>query len=57
MANRPGPSLGLRAGDREELVRWTRASSLRAGLARRTRIVLLAAAVESNTAIAAQVGV
>jgi hypothetical protein len=57
MANRPAPPLGLRAGDREELVRWTRATSLRAGLAQRARIVLLAAAGESNTAIAAQVGV
>lgn len=35
----------------------TRSSSVRAGLAQRARIVLLAAAGESNTAIAAKVGV
>jgi transposase len=36
---------------------WTRASSIRAGLAQRARIVLLAADGVSNTAIAEQVGV
>ncbi len=49
--------LGLRAGDRERLESWTRSSSIRAGLAQRARIVLLAADGVSNTAIAAQVGV
>ncbi len=57
MANRPAVALGLREGDREELSRLTRASSARAGRAQRARIVLLAADGESNTAIAAKVGV
>ena len=57
MANRPAVALGLREGDREALSRLTRASSGRAGLAQRARIVLLAADGESNTAIAAKVGV
>src|SRR5215210_516013 len=35
--------LGLRPGDRELLTSWTRSSSVRAGLAQRARIVLLAA--------------
>jgi transposase len=49
--------LGLRQGDREELTRWTRSSSIRAGLAQRARIVLLAADGVSNTTIAETVGV
>jgi transposase/biotin operon repressor len=57
MANRAAPALGLRAGDRAELVRLTRSSSVRAGLAQRARIVLLAADGVSNTAIADRVGV
>ena len=57
MANRPATALGLREGDRDRLSRLTRASSGRAGLAQRARIVLLAADGESNTAIAAKVGV
>ena len=57
MANRPAPALGLREGDREELARLTRSSSVRAGLAQRARIVLLAADGVSNTAIAEPVGV
>jgi transposase len=57
VANRPAPALGLREGDREELTRWTRSSSIRAGLAQRARIVLLAADGVSNTAIADTVGV
>ena len=56
MANRPAPALGLREGDREELARLTRSSSVRAGLAQRARIVLLAADGVSNTAIAAGCG-
>ena len=43
MANRPAVALGLREGDREKLSRLTRASSGRAGLAQRARMVLLAA--------------
>ena len=57
MANRPAPALGLREGDREELTRLTRSSSVRAGLAQRARIVLLAADGVANTAIADTVGV
>src|SRR5665811_2007703 len=52
MANRAAAALGLREGDREVLARLTRATSGRAGLAQRARIVLLAADGESNTAIA-----
>jgi transposase len=57
VANRPAQALGLRDGDRDELVRLTRSSSVRAGLAQRARIVLLAADGVSNTAIAELVGV
>ncbi|WP_129669396.1 IS630 family transposase [Phytoactinopolyspora endophytica] len=57
MANRAAPALLLREGDREELSRLTRSSSVRAGLAQRARIVLLAADGMSNTAIAQLVGV
>jgi len=57
MANRPAPALVLRDGDREELERLTRASTVPAGLAQRARIVLAAADGVSNTAIAARVGV
>ena len=49
--------LGLRSGDRELLESWTRSSSIRAGLAQRARIVLLAADGVSNTEIADRVGV
>ncbi len=53
----PAPVLGLRDDDRERLTAWTRASSIRAGLAQRARIVLLAAEGVSNTEIAEWVGV
>src|SRR4051812_13227692 len=56
MPNRPAPALGLREGDRERLVSMTRSTSVRAGLAQRARVVLLAAEGMSNTAISAQVG-
>ena len=46
----------LREADREKLERLARASSVRAGLAQRARIVLLAADGLSNTAIAEMVG-
>jgi transposase len=49
--------LGLRSGDRELLGSWTRSSSVRAGLAQRARIVLLAADGVPNTEIAERVGV
>lgn len=57
MANRAAPALVLRVGDREELSRLTRSSTVRAGLAQRARIVLLAADGQTNVAIAARVGV
>ena len=57
MANRAAPGLMLRAGDREVLERWTRATSVRAGLAVRARIVLAAAEGEANEWIAQRVGV
>ena len=47
----------LRVGDFEELVRLTRSSSVRAGLAQRARIVLLASEGIKNAEIAARVGV
>ena len=49
--------LGLREGDRERLVAWTRSSAVRAGLAQRARIVLLAADGVSHTEIAERAGV
>jgi transposase len=52
MANRPAPALVLRPGDREELERWTRASTVPASAAKRARIVLLAAEGTANTRIA-----
>jgi len=50
MANRSAEALALRDGDRERLLSLTRSSSVRAGLAQRARIVLLAADGLSNTA-------
>jgi transposase len=52
MANRPAPALVLRSGDRDELERWTRASTGPAAAAKRARIVLLAADGVANTRIA-----
>jgi transposase len=49
--------VGLREGDREVLESWTRSSAIRAGLAQRARIVLLAVDGVSNTEIAERVGV
>lgn len=56
MANRPAPALMVRDGDRDKLERLTRSSTVRAGLAQRARIVLLAAEGLSNTEIAERVG-
>jgi transposase len=56
MANHPAAPLLLREGDREKLQRLVRSISVRAGLAQRARIVLLAAEGISNTAIAEKVG-
>jgi transposase len=52
MANRAAPALKLRLGDREELERLTRSSTVRASAAKRARIVLLAADGVANTRIA-----
>ena len=49
--------LGLRDGDRDVLTGWVRSSTVRAGLAQRARIVLLAADGESLVGTAARVGV
>lgn len=57
MANRPAPALVLREGDRRELERWTRASRIEAGAAKRARIVLLAAEGVANARIAEVVAV
>jgi hypothetical protein len=57
MANRPVPALVLREGDPERLTRTVRSSSAAAGLAQRSRIVLLAAEGVANETIAERVGV
>ena len=57
MPARPAAALVLADSDREVLASLTRASSVRAGLAQRARIVLLAADGVSNTAIAERMGV
>ena len=56
MANSPAPALSLRDGDREVLGSLLRSTSIRAGLAQRARIVLLASQGMANTRIAAEVG-
>jgi hypothetical protein len=43
MANRPAPALVLRGSDREKLEPSLRSRSVKAGLVKRARIVLLAA--------------
>lgn len=50
-------ALELREGDRARLSAWTRSSTVKAGLAARARIVLLAADGVSHTEIAHRVGV
>lgn len=57
MANRPAAALVLREGDRVELERRTPSSGVRAALAQRARIVLLAADGVGNTEIAHRIGV
>jgi hypothetical protein len=57
MAFPAAPPLLVRVGDRDELVRLTRSSSVRAGLAQRARIVLLASEGMRNSEIAVRVGV
>ena len=56
MVRRAAPLL-LRDLDEAELMRWTRASTVPAGMAARARIVLLAANGTSNVEIAELVGV
>jgi transposase len=57
MSNRAAAPLIVTEGDREELRRWTRSSTVAAGLAQRARIVLLASDGVANVEIAARVGV
>lgn len=57
MANRPAAALVLHDDDRPRLLAMTRSPSVRAGLAQRARILLLAADGLSNTEIADKVGV
>ena len=57
MAHPAAQPLLLRVGDHEELTRLVRASSVRAGLAQRARIVLLASEGLRNAEIADRVGV
>jgi transposase len=57
VANKTALPLPLREGDRAELERLTRASTVPAAMARRARIVLLAADGVANYAIAERVGV
>src|SRR4051794_11355630 len=57
MANRPAAALELREGDQPRLAAMTRSPTVRAGLAQRARILLLAAEGVSNTEIADKVGV
>lgn len=57
MANKTAEPLLLRAGDKAELERLTRASTAPAAAAQRARIVLLAAEGTANYLIAERVGV
>ena len=54
---RPAARLEVRGKDKSTLRSWVRASGIRAGLAQRARIVLLAGEGLSNTEIASRVGV
>jgi transposase len=56
MANRPAPALVLRDGDRERLEGWLRSRTVGSGLAKRARMILLAADGVGNRAIAERVG-
>lgn len=56
MANHAAAALVLRDGDGEELRGWVRSTSVRVGLVRRARIVLLAAEGVANARIAEVVG-
>ncbi len=50
-------TVDLSSGDREQLTSWVRSSSVRAGLAQRARIVLLAADGVAVKEIVERVGV
>src|SRR3954470_1816841 len=50
-------AIGLRDGDREQLERWVRSSTIPGGLAQRARIVLLAADGVPNVVISERLGV
>lgn len=56
MPNSPAPALILRDGDKETLTAWTRSTTIRAGLAQRAKIILLAADGMANAHIAETVG-
>ncbi|MBB4133639.1 helix-turn-helix domain-containing protein [Gordonia humi] len=56
MANTPAPALELRDGDADELDQLLRSTTTSAGLARRARIVVLAADGMANTRISEAVG-
>ena len=56
MANSPAAALVLRDGDLDELASWTRSTTIRAGLAQRAKIVLLASQGVANARIAAELG-
>ena len=56
MANSPAAALVLRDGDLDELASWTRSTAIRAGLAQRAKIVLLASQGVANARIAAELG-
>ncbi|MDN5744424.1 MAG: helix-turn-helix domain-containing protein [Nocardioidaceae bacterium] len=56
MANRPAPALVLRVGDLDKLESWVRSRSVGAGLAKRARMILLAAEGVANAEIAERVG-
>ena len=57
MAHSAAPALVLRDGDDEVLASWVRSTTVRAGLAQRARIVLLASEGLTNTEISHRVGV
>ena len=57
MAHSAAPALVLRDGDKDVLASWVRSTTVRAGLAQRARIVLLAAEGVTNTEISYRVGV
>lgn len=56
MANHPAVALPLRDGDRQRLEEWQRCRTVGAGLARRARMMLLAADGVPNSEIAERVG-